>query len=102
MLFLNCLFKTIYPIINFLHDQSILMASNIILSFKLILIVSRHYFSIQNKIEEVSWRIVDGQGRGDEGRGWSKIKDENVVLKPVEHNTTFGHNVINKDGIEIF
>ena len=66
------------------------------------------------RLEEDTWRIYRGAmeeigcgggygvGRGDEGGGWSRIKDEITRIERVEHNTTIGHIVTNEDGIKDF
>ena len=48
------------------------------------------------------WERGYGVGRGDEGEGGSIIKHEIESIERVEHNTTIGNNVMNKDGIEVF
>ena len=53
-------------------------------------------------MEEIGCGGGYGVGRGDEGGGWSRIKDEVSRIEFVEHNTTFGHNVMNEDDIEDF
>ena len=39
---------------------------------------------------------------GDEGGVWSIIKNKTSRMECVKHNTTFGHNFMNADGIEYF
>ena len=51
-------------------------------------------------MEEIGCGGGYGGGRGDEGGVWSRIKDEVSRIERVEHNTTFGHNVMNEDDIE--
>ena len=48
---------------------------------------------------EVVWgRWYEG-GRWGEGGAWVKIKYKIASMERVEHNTTIGHDVINKDDI---
>ena len=51
-------------------------------------------------MEEIGCGGGYGVGRRDEGGCWSRIKDEIIGVECVEHNTTFGHNIMNEDYIE--
>ena len=53
-------------------------------------------------IDEGGWGRGNGIGMDYVWGGWSIIKYEISGMKPVEHNTTIGHNFINEYGTEYF